>query len=153
MFAKEWRGIIPLRSTRADVERLLGPPEPGYNSVYLTRSERISVSYSEGPCDYGWQVPPDTVISFSVYPKNPSKFADVRLDEGKYEKRRDIHMESTYYYINKEEGINYTVEVGEGVVTGIEYFPSAKDNYLRCSLVKASTGGKANSSLIAVRCR
>jgi hypothetical protein len=25
-FAKEWRGITPLKSTRADVERLLGKP-------------------------------------------------------------------------------------------------------------------------------
>src|SRR5687768_16252810 len=57
-FTKEWRGIIPLRSTRADVERLLGPPEPGSRGVYRTGSERITVSYAEGPCDYGWQVPP-----------------------------------------------------------------------------------------------
>src|ERR1043165_1501339 len=26
--AKDWRGLIPLRSTRADVEKLLGEPPP-----------------------------------------------------------------------------------------------------------------------------
>jgi len=27
--AEPWRGIVPLKSTRLDVERLLGKPQPG----------------------------------------------------------------------------------------------------------------------------
>jgi hypothetical protein len=144
--AGDWRGIVPLRSTRADVERLLGPPAQGSRNVYLTGSERISVSYSERLCDYGWQVPLDTVISFSVYAKTPPALAGIKLDERKYVKRRDYHNESIYYYINQEEGINYTVDVGAGLVTGIEYYPSAKDNNRRCSPVKDSTVGTKEAS-------
>jgi hypothetical protein len=86
-------------------------------------------------------VPLDTVVSISVYPKNPPKLAGLKLDVSKYEKKRDVHVESIYYYINTEEGINFTVEVGEGLVTGIEYYPSAKDNHLRCQPGKDVTGG------------
>ena len=144
--ARDWRGIAPLRSTRAEVERLLGAPEQGSSNVYQTGSERISVSYAERTCDYGWQVPVGTVISFSITPKNPSAFADLKLDERKFVKRVDPHIESIYYYINQEEGINYTVDTGRGVVTGIEYYPSAKDNNRRCAAVKDSTGATKDTS-------
>lgn len=144
--ARDWRGIIPLRSTRADVERLLGSPEQGLKSIYQTEGERISVTYSERLCDYGWLVPLGTVINFSVYPKTPSKVADLKLDESKYVKRQDYHVESIYYYINQEEGINYTVNAGGGMVTGIEYYPAAKDNNQLCPLLKDSKGGAKDAS-------
>jgi len=134
--AADWRGIVPLRSTRVEVERLLGPPQQGSSGVYLRESERISVTYAERQCDYGWQVPLGTVISLSVSPKNPLTLAEVKLDERKYEKRRDVHVETLYYYINQEEGINYTVDTGKGVVTNVEYYPAAKDNTPRCPAVK-----------------
>ncbi|MDQ3802632.1 MAG: hypothetical protein M3416_02095 [Acidobacteriota bacterium] len=31
---KEWRGIVPLKSTRADVERLLGPNDENGSTKY-----------------------------------------------------------------------------------------------------------------------
>ncbi len=135
--AGDWSGIVPLRSTRAEVERLLGPPGQSSTSVYLTEGERISVTYAERPCDHDWQVPPGTVISFFIHPKHPPVFADLKLDERKYEKRRDVHIETLYYYVNQAEGINYTVDTGKGVVTGVEYYPSAKENKRRCSTAKA----------------
>ena len=145
--AADWRGLAPLRSTRADVERLLGQPERGSKGVYLTQSERITVTYAAGACDYDWRVPPGTVISISVSPKNPPPFAGLRLDERRYEKRRDVHIETLYYYVNAEEGINYTVDTGKGVVTGVEYYPSAKDNNRRCSAGKDSTAATKGSKV------
>lgn len=130
---RDWRRIAPLRSTRADVERVLGQPEQGSSNVYQTGSEKVSVTYSERPCDYAWQVPPGTVISFTVNAKNPAPFASLKLDERKYEKRKDPHTESLFYYVNQAEGINYTVDAQAGVVLGIEYYPSAKDKARRCT--------------------
>jgi hypothetical protein len=143
---RDWRGIIPLRSTRADVERLLGQPVKGSSSVYQTGSETISVTYSNRQCDYDWQVPLGTVINISVRSKTPTAFAALKLDERKYEKRRDPHTESLIYYVNQEAGINYTVDASAGVVTDVEYYPAAKDINRRCSRAKASTGG-AKSTL------
>jgi len=128
---KGWRGIEPLRSTRADVERLLGPPETEAGSVYATAGERVSVSYSGRPCDYGWQVAPDTVISFFVYPKQPLKLADLKLDEKKHERRKDLHL-AVHYYLDAEGGINYTVDSTTGLVTGVEYYPPLKSKAPRC---------------------
>jgi hypothetical protein len=51
--AKEWRGLVPLVSTRADVERLLGlPVEPCRINVcyYETKGDYVSVKYSTEPC-------------------------------------------------------------------------------------------------------
>src|SRR5262245_57910235 len=45
-----WRGIIPLHSTRADVERLLGHHKwsHGATSIYESKGERVDVLYSKG---------------------------------------------------------------------------------------------------------
>src|SRR5687768_7747846 len=125
-----WRTIIPLRSTRADVERLLGAPASAQRNVYRSGDDTVVVTYAASKCSYGWQVPVDTVISLVVQPKQGLRFADLKLDASKFEKRRDVHDEPIYYYVNQAQGINYTVT--EGVITSIEYFPSAKDNHLRC---------------------
>jgi hypothetical protein len=44
--AKEWHGIVPLHSTRAEVERLLGPstdPTKGHASIHKTKNEVVLV--------------------------------------------------------------------------------------------------------------
>jgi hypothetical protein len=67
--AEGWRGIIPLRSTRADVERILGVGTDRCNCHYETTSELIYIDYAQAPCmgsplNYlrGWNVPADTVL-------------------------------------------------------------------------------------------
>lgn len=141
--AKEWRGITPLRSTRADVERLLGPPEPGSGSVYVTEGERVSVTYARRACDYGWRVPLDTVISFFVHPMKPLKLSDLKLDAKRYERRRDSHVETIHYYIDLEAGINYTVESPGELVTGVEYYAPLGDKALLCQPAAATTADAA----------
>src|SRR5688572_31602729 len=41
-----WRGIVPLHSTREDVERLVGPPMSN-GITYDLRNERVTIGYSE----------------------------------------------------------------------------------------------------------
>lgn len=151
--AKEWRGITPLRSTRADVERLLGPPESESGVVYVTEGERVSVTYSRRPCDYGWRVPLDTVISFFVHPKKPPKFSDLKLDEKRYEKRQSYHVATIHHYIDLEAGINYTVESPGELVTGVEYYAPLRDEALRCQPVPQKAGDAAAPSTSAAATR
>lgn len=132
--AKPWRGLEPLRSTRADVERTLGSPEAGARNSYKTQTERVVVTYAEGECAYGWRVKPGTLISLILYPTNVLPLSQLDLDETRIEKRRDVHIESLYFYVNQQDGLNYTVDVSKGVVTAIEYYPAAKDNSLRCDV-------------------
>lgn len=82
-----WRGITPLRTTRAAVERLLGPPSLASADVYETETESVTVTYSERLCDHNWRVPVGTVISVSVSPKAPPLFADLKLRRRGFEKR------------------------------------------------------------------
>jgi hypothetical protein len=137
--AKEWRGITPLHSTRADVERLLGPPAKVRNSAvfYEFDKEEVSFDFANGYCEGepdGWNVPRDTVTSIWVIPKpNVLKVSDLKLDESKYKKERDKEVQYIVRYINEVEGISYEVDnSADGMVTLIKYLPAAKDNYLRC---------------------
>ena len=135
--AQGWRGITPLHSTRADVEKLLGPsPEPEkFSAVYDLGDRAISIEYSSGPCREemrgGWNIAPDTVVSFSIGLKEKSaQFPPSRIDKRKFKKVQDTHLPSVHYYVNKEAGITY--EVQEGMVQSVEYYAAAKDRYLLC---------------------
>jgi hypothetical protein len=136
--AKEWRGIVPLHSTRADVERLLKKTNPECQQcVYVTEEVSVVVVYSSGSAcgkeeSNRWNVPHDTVISLTVYYKNPRlKFADLKIDESKFEKETTAHLPGVVYYTNRDEGMH--IEVIGGAAQSITYFYRAKDKNLLCS--------------------
>src|ERR1041384_5570844 len=120
--AKEWRGIVPLHSTRTDVERLLGPPKTDRTDMifYESEVEQISIEFSKGPCNVefsSWNVPRDTVISIWVTPRLRQLNAkDLNLDQRRYIKIRDNHRGDIIYYRNDEEGIEYSVDEKTGSV-------------------------------------
>ena len=89
-------------------------------------------SYAETSCGYGWDVPIDTVISFLVTPTVELKFDDVKLEESKYQKRRDVDVENIYYYVNSDDGINWTVDTAQRKVMTVEYYPSNAEARLKC---------------------
>lgn len=126
---KGWRGIVPLQSKRADVERLLGP---GINGHYQFDAERAHVNYAgDGKCNPVngclCLVPKDTVISIYVQLEVEMRFSRLNIDKKKYEKfvsRKDPNVAT---YSNDKEGIIYTVNEENDDVTAIEYLPTAKD--------------------------
>jgi len=135
-----WRDIVPLHSTRADVERLLGTPtrSHGVAFTYDTKDERVLVFYSAGPCKKGvseeWNVPENTVISITVHPNAKLFVESLKLDKSKYRREGDTHTDLVVYYINQQEGVRISarmLENGEDV-DSITYEPTAKDSYLRC---------------------
>lgn len=140
-----WKGIIPLHSTRADVERLLGPPvKPCKDSChYDTTTEGVFVRYSGEPCEEGqenrWRVPANTVISLSVNLAEGQKLSDLKLDRRRFRKTEDPELHGYSTYENEGEGISYSVS-DEGVVYRIEWFGTSKDaKALRCGSARAST--------------
>jgi hypothetical protein len=138
--AKEWRGIIPLKSTRIEVEKLLGVPmshsKGKYVVAYKTKNERVSVSYSTAACNKkpsnGWNVPENTVITITVEPDVKPKFADFKLNKSKYTESKDDLVIFTSY-TNEEEGFSITVNTEDGIIDYFIYFPESKYNYLLCS--------------------
>lgn len=133
--AKEWRGIVPLQSTRDDVIRLFGESPTGGAYGYEFENERVffQYQYPDNQCGQKWghwNVPLYTVLEVTVYPKNKIVFADLGLNMSKYKKSLTC-MPGSFHYFNAEEGINYSVD--EGIVSQIAYLPTAKDKDLLCN--------------------
>ena len=126
--AKEWRGIVPLKSTRADVERSLG--KPNGLGRYQFENERAYIDYAKG-CDQRKDclclVPKDTVIRISVTLESDLKLSQLKIDKSKYKKRRSAHLPSVVTFTNYEEGITYTVDEEDEEVTHITYSPTGRD--------------------------
>src|SRR5713226_4933341 len=137
--ARGWRGIIPLHSTRADVERLLGKSTDECNCVYRSQNEVVRVDYAKAPCEgspRGWNVPANTVLALSVGKQN-LMFSELHIDESKFSKTYDDAFFE--YYANRVEGVEYIVS-HEGDVRHINYFPSTSDLNLRCKCFPPDDG-------------
>lgn len=136
---KSWRGIIPLQSTRAEVDRILGRPERlGDVSVYRTEDGLVEVRYATAPCKgsvLGWRVPKDTVLEFHIAPR---KRENVTVDLSRYVMAVGHVMRP--HYINLDEGLGYEL-LPNGQVFSVSYTPSRSDNRLRCPGFPPYDGG------------
>lgn len=136
-----WRGIVPLHSTRPDVERLIGPPMRPGGITYDLQTERVNVGYSHGGCEKGeeWNVPSGTVTMITVYPQTKVMLSDLKIDLNRFQKFLDPHVGDSIF-ANEAEGMSLRT-ASNGEVISIQYFPQTKDNHLRCST--AQQGGDA----------
>ena len=131
---QDWRRIDPLKSTRAEVEALLGPAEGAYGVIYRLKDGSLFIEYSSGFCrperKGGWNVPENVVVSVNFSPKHPRRISSLKLDPKKFRKEIDRHVGGIIYYINDDEGITY--EVQSGKVDSIEYGPPKRYDHLYC---------------------
>ena len=137
--AKEWRGITPLHSTRANVRKLLGQPLPmssKFTDSYDVEEGRVHFMYVRQRCEQGlpadwgnWDVPPETVANIEIYLSKEVPLKELNIpDIEKYKWYTDDTL--TTYYHNKEEGVEYSVR--DGMVHRITYGPRGRDKYLLC---------------------
>jgi hypothetical protein len=139
--AKGWRGIVPLHSTRSEVEKLLGPPteETTSSAVYVTPNETVVIYFANGhPCGIGakyspWRVAGNTVTKIFITPNPGSPLSQLSIDESRYKKFRAGHLSETRY-IDDLEGEAVTVVGNE--VRSIDYFAAAEDSHLECPGVR-----------------
>jgi len=133
--AKEWRSIIPLRSTRGDVERLFG--KPNQLGHYQIQNEKVSIWYSEGACKSSPEslakanceclVAKDTVLRIAVTLDSPIKISELGIDKKKYERTPIEAYQPSATYADFVEGVVYTIRESDDKVTFIDYLPSARD--------------------------
>lgn len=127
-----WKGIAPIHSSRADVERLLRPPSTPCKSLcsYETKSEVVFVRYSGDPCtnedDNRWLVPANTVISVTVNLEKTPRFSSLKLNRKKFTKTNDPELHGYTSYTSAELGVDYSVDT-DGRVYSIRWFPTAND--------------------------
>lgn len=143
-YAKSWRGITPLKSTRSDVERLFGKPND--LGRYEIENEHAYIFYSAGPCNGDYQnlskqkceclVEKDTVVRIAVTLDRHVVLPAV--DKAKFSRaplRSNTPMST---YSNLVDGIVYMVDDSNQTLTAIDYWPSAAD----CTQVVASHAAK-----------
>ena len=149
--AKAWRGIEPLHSTRADVERLFGSKVVrcgGSACIYELADEIVFVLYAkDSDCKNddattAWRVPAGTVIEIGVRFKEDKPLSLLEFDLSTFERVEDKHLPGWIYYVNLDEGVR--VEGGLKTASSVTYFQSAKDNYLHCPSINKPKGQPAN---------
>jgi hypothetical protein len=137
--AKDWCGIVPLHSNRADVERLLKvqPERCGGNScLYDLKDKTVFAIYSaDQTCrnddiSNSWNVARDTVIEITVRFKTPQPFSVLGADLTKYERTPDKEFPALIYFTNETEGVE--IETSGDSIRRITFYPAAKDDQLRC---------------------
>jgi hypothetical protein len=133
--AEPWRGIVPLKSTRADVEQLLGKPQAGGPNSYVTyklESEEVRVEYADQKlcsrpdrCDC--RVPDDRVLHVVVRPKTIIKFSSLELDESKFHPIVNPENANNIAYSNSDAGLMYAISKRDDLVLYVQYGPTLKD--------------------------
>lgn len=146
--SEEWKKIVPLQTTRVQVEATLGPAGAGFDVTYHLQDGNLSIEYSTGPCESGqkegWNVPKDVVVSLHFSPRKSRKLSQLRLDSRKFRKITNEHLPSVTYYINDEDGITYAIQ--QGKVDYIEYGPSRKFDHLALRTSCWTTGSLIGTS-------
>jgi hypothetical protein len=137
--AKEWCGIVPLHSTRADVERLLKakPVRCGGNGcLYNLADKTVFALYADEPtcrnddATTSWKVPVNTVIEITIHFKTPQPFSALDVDVTKYDRVPDKELHGLVYLTDYAQGVR--METSGDTVRAVTYYPAATDDNLRC---------------------
>lgn len=130
--AKDWRGITPLHSTRADVTRLLGE-SPDANEIranYELENERVYIVFSSQNSKYHSceeKLPPETVLLIQITYKNSIDLPELKNNPAKFRQidPTGYPVEGLKGYIDEQEGVIY--KTSDGLVREAHYIASAKD--------------------------
>jgi hypothetical protein len=141
--AKDWRGIVPLVSTRTEVEQILGPRPKAIETKYDFESETVYVVYAMLPCSEwpqppaGWNVPKNTVVRMLVYPQSRVLVGSLGIDLSSFKKvRGSACVSQDFYYVNDQEGFSIeftdTGDTGDKreTVFGYDYYPTSEQGKL-----------------------
>jgi hypothetical protein len=129
--AKEWRGIVPLHSTREDVTRLLGasPDANNIRAKYFLEKEDVYIVFSGGEFsqECARRLPKDTVLLIEVTPKTNLLLSELQMETGKFRKFDPSSSSGIGYeaYVNEADGI--VIRTFKGRVDEIAYVASAQE--------------------------
>ncbi len=133
-FAKEWRGIVPLKSTRSDVIKLLGEPKHllwDYRDYFILEAETVTFTWIDPTCVRKYPVEPDKevqlgdlVLSVSVIPKTPLPRDEFHSSPLKFYSMSCLGN-SGCIFMDNEEGFSYSTS--KDGITGLSYGPTAEE--------------------------
>jgi hypothetical protein len=137
----DWRGLSPLKSTRLDVERTLGPPDQNIDNgqlmTYRFPGMVVYFYFTSNPnCQQqlpytSWNVTSDTLTGIDVNLRPQPLVADTDIDLTKYKRvKGDRDLVDRYLYFNVDN--SFAIEVGNNYLAGYHYQPGSKQKDLRC---------------------
>jgi len=141
---KGWKGISVLRTTRDEVEKVLGQPidDDGLDVSYRTEDALIHVTYSNLPCSNAksfkgnFKVQQNTVLSYRVVVKKELKLSEFEWQSDLYQRGEDTHVQNWVEYFNAKNGIGLRTEKlqgGDERVFIIRFDPTVEQNaQFRC---------------------
>jgi hypothetical protein len=139
-----YKAIKPLHTSKASVEKLLGKAEIDGNGYYMysTDDALVRIDYSSVPCTANqyrrgeFDVPRDTVLTYSVLPKNEPKLSEIKFDRDKFRRTSSEHLLNYAAYVNADNSISVRlmiIEARDEVVYEIAYRPIKQDaEKLKC---------------------
>jgi len=129
--------IVPLETTRAMVEKLLGSPIAG-DDIYDTPKFRITIWYSgkSKRLSCNWGVPDGTVIRVLVTPKKRPPLSELGFDMSAFKKLR-TEDDEVWDYVDESKGITVEThkpiaEASEEQVIFFDYSAPQKELNKRC---------------------
>ncbi|MDQ3908493.1 MAG: hypothetical protein M3268_09125 [Acidobacteriota bacterium] len=129
--AKEWRGITPAQSTRADVVRLLGRCSDLKDSCeFKDDGGDVFIVFAGAVADSFYcagRLPRDAVMLIDITPKPGLKFPDFGLDESTFRKLLSPEYERRGLQLYEDAAAGVVVEAVSGAVHKISYMADAKD--------------------------
>ncbi len=135
--SNSWKGIVPLRSTRADVEKTLGVigTDEFRGWKYDTVDATVYVGYTSGNCEDGWNVPKDRVFSITVYDNSTRDSMISAKDMGLERERFAVLFDDASYgkWVDAENGFYYYFSNGGQAFVSKTYFPRRADDEQRCN--------------------
>jgi hypothetical protein len=141
--AKAWRGIVPLHSSKTDVERRFGKPlsqdRDGIHYDFDNEYVVFALARPGGTEDCAHKLPPDTVIRIAVIPKRPSPLTSFEPRKQKLTFFDPLEFQPPDFpiYVNQEQGI--ILRTYQGNVDRIVYIAERKDQNLCSSYYQDST--------------
>ena len=140
-----WKGLLPFKSTKADVEKIFGSGSqqkdwlPTHVYEYGTDEALLTVVYAASPCDERTKssdrlnVAAETVLRYDVVLKRATPMSEFSFDTNRFARNPDRYEKGEasphFYYYQARENLNvvpneWSINHGiwfEGVFTAREY--------------------------------
>ena len=125
-----WKTLVPLRSTRADVEKIFGAASEvnGHRYIYKLKTESVWFTYAKGDCNPqdGWNVPAGTILEINVTPQTTLLASDAGFDLSKFVPAKTDDAELAIY-TNADYGVTIKTKGSSKAVVGVKYGASSAD--------------------------
>ena len=124
-----WRGITPLRSSGADVARVLGAeadePNAQTSGPFKVEDGEVTISYITPSLAKIYRAPASMVGKvFTIYFKPASQYGRADLDLTREFKRCTEERDRHFYYFVSDTGVAYRFTRGDDLVDTIIYQPT-----------------------------